>query len=1047
MRDRLDHLRVVLSDRYAIQRELGEGGMAHVYLADDLRHSRKVALKVIRPELAEAVGSDRFLREIRITAGLVHPHIRPLLDSGHIEHTLFYAMPFAEGETLREWLDREGQLPVEDAFRLTREIADGLDYAHESGVVHRDIKPANIMIEAGHAVISDFGVALAIESHGQERITGSGVTVGTAEYMSPEQCGAEGQLDGRSDIYSLGCVLYEMLAGQPPFTGRTALAVVARHLREPAPSIRVVRPDVPEPVDELIRRAMAKAPADRFKTAGQMRDALSHAQVVGPAARVRSWTAVAAVATAIAVLLVLFLTRGGTPPIDVDPSLYVVLPFVHRDGSAPGLITGDRCETLVYQSLDRWGVQVVDLIRVNDALARRRGVISGLEDALAISRSLGAGRLIWGQLWDAGDSTVVRGVLYDVAEPERPVQEYATRIPPDLQDFGARFDEMVDGLLFGQTTSRAAATRMGGTTSFDAFLKFDEGHRFLEEWDLDGASEGFGSAVDIDPEYTQASLWRALVGLFSGEPASSWRAHASRALAAPSGLLGTDSLLAASLNELAGERWVQACEGFSELVALDRASFTAWLGLGECLARDRVVVENSAIPSGWSFRSSWHAAGEAYRAALQLVPSYNLVLQDTSIARLESVLPTVTTRMRGGHALLPDTVLFAAFVELEDDTLGHVPYLLPEIIAGRRANMPATTTSAVDRNRQILMEITGNWATAFPDDPGALEALARAQEPLGLLEATGDFTTSALDAVRRARVRADSLSALRLTMAEVRMLTKLGQFAEAARLSDSILLGNPTPSPREATDLAGLALLIGRVHRAAELLEVAAVDYEPYDTEGTVPTPLPLIETANRLLAYASAGAPMDSLIGLRTRAKRQAESLVPGNARDRVMRAALSWPLTVAYAEIRPEVDDPEGRVGNYLNRWYKFVESGDLAPLREDMALGVEQRSVSAPASMPLSFAYGEARVYLALGDTATAIEVLDHPLQSLRLQDQGLTQVVHHAGGLVRAMALRAELASAAGDTPVQQLWANRVVTLWAGGDDSVQAVVERMRSLLN
>ena len=279
------------------------------------------------------------------------------------------------------------------------------------------------------------------------------------------------------------------------------------------------------------------------------------------------------------------------------------------------------------------------------------------------------------------------------------------------------------------------------------------------------------------------------------------------------------------------------------------------------------------------------------------------------------------------------------------------------------------------------------------------------------------------------------------------MLTKLGRFQEAANLADSVLASQVVPTAREAGALAGLAILIGRVHLAAELLEAAAAEYEPFDTGGAVPTPLPLIETAHRLLVYASAGSQVDSLIALRARAKRQAESLVPGNQRDRVMRAVLSWPLTVAYAEIDPEPDDPEGRVGNYLNRLYRLVEGGDTASVRQDMERGLEERSVSAPGNLPFSFAYGEARIYLALGDTSSAITALDHPLQSLRLQDRRLTQAVEHAGGLVRAMALRAELAFAAGDPSVKELWASRVLTLWSSGDESVQPVIDRMRLLLN
>ncbi len=223
-------LRTTLADRYRIEGELGSGGMATVYLAEDLKHHRQVALKVLRPELAAALGPERFLREIEISANLNHPHILPLFDSGEAGGFLYYVMPYVEGESLQDRLNREKQLPVDDALQITREVADALGFAHRHNVVHRDIKPANILLEEGHAVVSDFGIARAITKAGGERLTDSGVAVGTPAYMSPEQASGSTEIDGRSDVYSLGCVVFEMLCGEPPFTGPTPQAVVARQI-------------------------------------------------------------------------------------------------------------------------------------------------------------------------------------------------------------------------------------------------------------------------------------------------------------------------------------------------------------------------------------------------------------------------------------------------------------------------------------------------------------------------------------------------------------------------------------------------------------------------------------------------------------------------------------------------------------------------------------------------------------------------------------------------------------------------------------------------
>jgi Tol biopolymer transport system component len=265
--DPLDQLRPALADRYAVVRELGRGGMATVYLARDERHGRAVAIKVMRPELAALLGAERFLAEIRTTATLQHPHILSLFDSGAVGATVFYVMPFVDGESLRDLLARERQLPVADAVRIAREVADALMYAHSHGVIHRDIKPENILLQGGHALVADFGIALAASRTGGARLTETGMSLGTPHYMSPEQAMGERDLDARSDVYALGCVLYEMLVGEPPFTGPSAQSIVAKVLTEPAPRVRTRRPLVPESVDDAIATALEKLPADRMRSA------------------------------------------------------------------------------------------------------------------------------------------------------------------------------------------------------------------------------------------------------------------------------------------------------------------------------------------------------------------------------------------------------------------------------------------------------------------------------------------------------------------------------------------------------------------------------------------------------------------------------------------------------------------------------------------------------------------------------------------------------------------------------------------------------------
>ena len=265
--DLLDRLRTALADLYDVRCEAGRGGMAIVFLARDLRQDRDVAIKVLKPEFAMAVSADRFVREINLEARLKHPHILPLFDSGDVDGMPYYVMPYVKGESLQTLLDRETQLSLELALRIAGDVAEALTYAHEQGVVHRDVKPGNILLEEGHAFLADFGIARAVAELAGERLSESGIVVGTPEYMSPEQCTQHGNVDGRSDVYALGCVVYEMLAGEPPFTGPTAQAVVARHLADQPRSLRVVRPSIPQQVEEGIQVALAKVPADRFSTA------------------------------------------------------------------------------------------------------------------------------------------------------------------------------------------------------------------------------------------------------------------------------------------------------------------------------------------------------------------------------------------------------------------------------------------------------------------------------------------------------------------------------------------------------------------------------------------------------------------------------------------------------------------------------------------------------------------------------------------------------------------------------------------------------------
>ncbi len=320
-----ERLSSAIADRYKIESHLGQGGMATVYLAEDIRHKRKVALKVLRPELAAVIGAERFLKEITVTANLQHPNILALYDSGEADTFLFYVMPFVEGDTLRDKLDREKQLAIDEAVDITKAVASALDYAHRHDVIHRDIKPENILLHDGQALVADFGIALAVSEAGGSRLTETGLSLGTPHYMSPEQAMGDREIDARSDVYSLGAMLYEMLAGEPPYTGTTAQAIVARVITEDPRLVTLQRPTVPGHVAATVHKALNKLPADRFATAAQFAEALTNPAFTVPATAAvpvvgggRSgvrrfvWPAVAAIAVAAA--LFGWLRPGAEPP-------------------------------------------------------------------------------------------------------------------------------------------------------------------------------------------------------------------------------------------------------------------------------------------------------------------------------------------------------------------------------------------------------------------------------------------------------------------------------------------------------------------------------------------------------------------------------------------------------------------------------------------------------------------------------------------------------------------------------------------------------------
>ena len=476
-----ERLQAALANRYTIQREVGRGGMATVYLAQDLRHRRPVAVKILHPHLAANVGPERFQREVEIAARLSHPHILTLIDSGEVEGLLYYVMPFIEGESLRGRLDRERQLPVEDALEITRHVAAALAYAHGRGVIHRDIKPENVMLHEGEPMVTDFGIAKAVSAAGTENLTQTGTAIGTPAYMSPEQATGAADIDGRCDQYSLGCMLYEMLAGEPPFAGASAQVIIVKHFTEPPPSVRAIRPVVPEAVDRAIVKALAKAPAGRFGSVLQFAQALPSSGATTPPGLPQTVVSAPLAATAKSI---------------------AVLPFVNMSADPENEYFTDGIAEEIINALTK--IQALRVASRTSAFAFK----GKREDISEIGRKLRVATVLEGSVRKAGNRLRVMAQLVNVADG---YHLWSERYDRELQDVFAIQDEIAENIVRALrvvlSEDEKRAIEEAPTADVQAYDYYLRGRQFFHQFRRTGiqfARRMFERAMEIDPNYVRA---------------------------------------------------------------------------------------------------------------------------------------------------------------------------------------------------------------------------------------------------------------------------------------------------------------------------------------------------------------------------------------------------------------------------------------------------------------------------------------------------------------------------------------------------------------
>jgi len=644
MTDALARLASALADRYRIERELGAGGMATVYLAQDLKHDRKVAVKVLRPELAASLGHERFLREITTTANLRHPHILPLHDSGEADTFLYYVMPFVEGETLRDRLDREKQLPLEEALQIASEVADALSYAHGRGVIHRDIKPENILLEGGHAVVADFGIARAVTAAGAQSLTQTGMAIGTPAYMSPEQAGGEPDIDGRSDLYALGCVTYEMLAGQPPFTGPTVESVVHQHLAaEPRP-VTQLRAALPATVADALQRALAKNPVERFATPTAFATAL-RSDTRPRAVRVPRRIGVAVmVMLALVVAAVAWRALRGNTSTGLDPDVIAVLPFRVGGDAAIDYLRESMLDLLQARLSGATGPRIVEPRTLLAAWRRSVGSESvDLSEAASrtLARSLGAGRLLLGSAVATPTELTLSGTLVRSGDGKELARESVAGAPDSI---AVLVNRLTAALLIGEAGENRDRSAGLASAPLDALQDYLAGRKASRRGDYFVAMDLFGRAFARDSTFVDAAFAMVTTNAWIGTvfATAGWRV-------VPQVARLRDRLSARDLSlflalPMVGPNYPRPSTHAEVIAQAERAANAAldspehWVLLGQMLSH----YGAAASRNDWAARSA-----EALDRAIALDSTFTLAISERLYTALAARDTAATSRFAG----------------------------------------------------------------------------------------------------------------------------------------------------------------------------------------------------------------------------------------------------------------------------------------------------------------------------------------------------------------------------------------------------------------
>jgi serine/threonine protein kinase len=1026
----------LFAGRYTIERELGRGATATVYLARDREAERAVAIKVLRPELAASMGAERFLREIAVNERLKHPNIAPVLASGEHDGLLFFVLPHMEGGTLRHLMRREKQLPVDRAVEIARAIAAALEHAHSQGLIHRDIKPENILFSSGEACLADFGIAKAIERTIDESTTSTGLIRGTPAYMSPEQASGSKDYDGRSDQYSLACVLYEMIAGVPAFIGPTPEAIIAQRFQHAPRKLHIYRSSVSPGLEAVVERALAITPADRFASvaafADSLRDAPRQPTVEAPTQRKSNRVAVFATVAVVTglVLTALFdgkLFGGITGRADAaDTTRIAVLPFEETSSAAT-----PPAHELLHAGLRRWsGITVVPLDETRDAVGSSGwNPLQSAGAARDVASRMRAGRYVVGRIRKTPTGQAIAAELRDARG--KTVYGAEAPVPSDAKMVGVAFAALADSLLLrGRLT--AARSRV-----LPAVQLFELARDARTALDLRSADSLLLAALERDKDFAQAALLLAQTRVWRHQASATWSTWVTRALE-DSTFTASEVTTARALSEMASGNAPRACESFRRMAATSPADFQAWYSVGNCLRLDTVVVRDTRSPSGWRFRSSYHQGVQAYARAFELAPALHSRFQAGAYRELRNLFFTGRAILRPGVAAAPDTGRFLAYASWAGDSLLFVPYPRQSVTSGIAPVDAKAWALAIANQRSLFARISRSWAAALPNNAGTKEAVAISLDMLG--------DASAIDTLQAARkLASDPAQRQRLAAEEVILLVARGRddvfsLRRGIALADSLLVDGSTSRSELLTPVAALR---GRCRIAGHF--AATPSATAVNEARSMGLSVGTYATAESLTAFANMGCLTSSdTSGLleieRTilRAAEASDEAAVGQVRAMLLTRILRVP------SVGPDwLRTTTAGSGDYVLRLQGLIATRDYSAARGILEARRAARGLSGTSAVSPDAVLAEARAWLAMGDSSQAARWLDPLLESQNWLELLIVNSAA-AGALIQACLLRYQLAAASGQADVARKWGSFVRSLWDAGDPEIRKQIRDVRA---